>query len=144
MTSIAQKQDELVAVMNELEDWLLQYQLLLEIASEMPTLMPDECNGETLVRGCQSKAWLVCALENGRVRLRADSEALIVKGMIGAVLYVLDGQQPGEIAAASVDFFERTALRQQITTDRFQGMQQVIGRIKQYAADVSTKSSEEQ
>lgn len=120
--------------LNQLGDWFLQYEYLLAISADMPHVAEEERTEETRVHGCQSGVWLVLEHSEGRIHVRADSEALIIRGMLAIVTGLLDGRSPGEVAAYTPRFLEATALREQISTDRFRGLQSVIRAIRDFAS----------
>ncbi len=133
--TIRELQEEFIRDFNELDDWMIQYGSLLELIPDMKPLGPEEKNDDTLIHGCQAKLWVVTGYdpETDLVSVRADSDALIVKGITAVIVALLDDRHPEEILQAKIDFLERTALKDQISTDRFRGMQMVIGRIRDFA-----------
>lgn len=137
--TIQELQDEFVRDFNEIGDWMFQYSSLLELIPDMKPLLPEEKNDDTLIHGCQAKLWVVTEYDEstGLVSVRADSDALIVKGIVAVIVALFDERQPEEICEAKIDFLERTPLKNQISTDRFQGMQMVIGRIRDYACSIT-------
>lgn len=139
MKSIEEKQEEIVETLNELGDRLLQYQLLLEVASSMQPLEEEQRTKGTLVRSCQAKTWLSCSDEKNHIHIKADSETLIVKGMVGLVILILDEHELSDVATSSIDFIERTDLRKQISVDRFHGMRSMISKIQDYAKSHSSE-----
>lgn len=135
LPSIQEEQEEFIRDFNELADWMFQYSCLLELAADMEPVRQEEKTEENLIPGCQANLWVVLSLENGIVSVRAESEALIVKGIVAVIVALFDGHTPQEICEAKIDFLERTSLIQQISTDRFAGMQSVIRRIKAFARE---------
>ena len=131
--SIKEEQEEFIRDFNELEDWMFQYECLLGLTAEMEPLLPEEKNKDTLIEGCQAKLWVVTTWDSGKVRVRADSEALIVKGIVAVIVALLDDRTPEEICEAELDFLDRTPIRSQISADRFHGMQKVIRKICRFA-----------
>lgn len=131
--SLQQRQNDFVDLFNELDDWLFQYELLMSIAGDMKPYPADKKDNTHLVKGCQSKAWVWCTCDNGKLGVRADSEALIIKGMIGVVVDLLDGANLADAASVNIDFISRTSLKDQITADRFHGMQRVIETMQGFA-----------
>ena len=133
--TIAQLQDEFVRDFNEIDDWMIQYDSLLELIPDMEPLEEGEKNEQTIVSGCQAKLWIVTDYNPAEnlVHVRADSDALIVKGIVAVIVALFDERSPEEIIKADVDFLERTPLKEQISTDRFNGMQTVIKRIKDFS-----------
>lgn len=135
LPSIQEEQEEFIRDFNELADWMFQYSCLLELAADMESVRQEEKTEENLIPGCQAKLWVVLSFESGIVSVRADSEALIVKGIVAVIVALFDGHTPQEICEAKIDFLERTSLIQQISTDRFAGMQSVIRKIKTFARE---------
>lgn len=133
--TIQNLQDEFVRDFNEIGDWMFQYSSLLELIPDMKPVLPEEKNDNTLIHGCQAKLWIVTEYDRvtDMVSVRADSDALIVKGIVAVIVALFDERHPDEICEANIDFLERTPLREQISTDRFNGMQMVIGRIREFA-----------
>lgn len=134
--SIAQQQDEFVTAFNAVGDSLLQYDMLIAMYSTLPRLLPEEKMDANLIQGCTSKVWLVCGYEDSRVRLRMESEALIVGGIAGVIVQLLDNRTPEEILAAEVDFIQRTSLAQDLSTDRRHGMGHIVSRIRSFAQGI--------
>jgi cysteine desulfuration protein SufE len=135
MSTIREEQNFFISEFNDINDWLFQYECLLEMSTGMDKINENEKTENNLVSGCQSKVWLICELRNGRIFIRADSEALIIKGIVGVIVELFSGRTPQEIIEAEIDFIEKTTIKQQISTDRFQGMKSVIERIKQFAVE---------
>lgn len=131
--SIEEEQREFIADFNELEDWLIQYNALLEITSRMEPLRAEEKVNSNRVYTCKAKLWLIMEHRNGKVYLRADSESLIVKGIVGVIVALLNDRTPREIRKADIRFIDETNIAQQISTDRYQGMYTIIHKIKQFA-----------
>jgi cysteine desulfuration protein SufE len=144
MKTIQEIQAEFISAFNELEDWLFQYEFLLQIAGALEPFPKDKKTEEYLVKGCQSKVWLYCELQNGHVHIWCDSEALIIKGMIGVAVAMFHDQSPQDIIQADVNYVEKTALKRQITTDRFHGLKNIVEAIKQFARGCSSNIPQEQ
>lgn len=138
--TIRELQDEFIRDFNEIGDWLFQYSSLLELIPDMKPLFPEEKNDDTLIHGCQAKLWVVTEYdpESDLVLVRADSDALIVKGIVAVIVALFDERHPEEILEAEINFLERTPLKEQISTDRFKGMQMVIDRIRKFAENIIT------
>lgn len=132
--SIRAEQDEFIEDFNSLGDWMTQYQCLLELTADMEKMQEADKNPETLITGCQAKLWVKTSFTDGVIRVLADSEALVVKGITAVIAALFDGRTPEEVLAAKIDFIEKTSLKDQISVDRFRGMQSVIRRIQAEAA----------
>lgn len=133
MVSIDEEQDDFVAEFNAIGDWLLQYDLLLALYASLPMLPEERCTEESLIRGCASRLWLTCRMEEGVVRLMLASDALIVGAVAGIIVRLLDGRTPKEILTADINFIRRTALREELSADRLHGMDRVIETIRSFA-----------
>jgi len=139
MKTIEEMQQAFIGDFNELGDWFLQYEYLLRLTASMESVSESERREENRIKGCQAKVWVVAACDGPRLRIRGDSDALIVKGMLAVVIQLLNNRTPDEIMKADIRFLEETDLRSQISTDRFHGMQTVVAGIKEYARDCSRK-----
>ena len=131
--SIAREQAEFITDFNEIGDWLMQYSCLLELTADMKPVLPEEKNSHTKISGCQADLWVVLSYENDNVYVRADSDSLIVKGIVAVIVALFDTRTPREICETHIDFIEKTALKEQISVDRFYGMQTVVKKIQSYA-----------
>ncbi|MCC8123781.1 MAG: SufE family protein [Oscillospiraceae bacterium] len=132
--SLAELEDSYIEDLNTLEDWFLQYEYLLAISADLPHVAQEERTCLTRVRGCQSGVWLVLEYTDGKVGIRADSEALIIRGILSIVVRLLDGRTPEEIVAYCPRFIADTNIGTQISTDRFRGIHTVIETIQGFAA----------
>lgn len=135
--TIEEEQEEFIHDFNELGDWMTQYSCLLELSADLPALSEEQKTPEHLIPGCQATLWLVLSCQDGLVSVQADSESLIVKGIVAVIAALFDRRTPEEILHAKIDFLERTSLQQQISADRFHGMKSVIQAIQDYSMKVS-------
>lgn len=135
--TLKEKQERFITDFNELGDWFMQYEYLIALAGEKTTFKEAEKKEETRIKSCQSNVWVLLDYDGQRISVRADSDSLIIRGILGIIEQLLDGRTPEEIAAADINFIERTALKQQLLTDRFKGMVSVITKIKTFAAERS-------
>ncbi|MCD8110815.1 MAG: SufE family protein [Clostridiales bacterium] len=132
--SIAQLERTYIDDLNMLNDWFLQYEYLLQISADLPRIPEEERQESNRVKGCQSGVWLLLHAEDGRVRVQADSEALIIRGMLAVIVSLLDGRKPKAIAEYKPRFILETNIKEQISTDRFHGIHEVIRKIQEFAA----------
>lgn len=136
MQTIHEIESDFIRAYNELEDWMMQYEFLLRIGAELepyPTFLKDDSH---LISGCQSKVWLFLSEKNGRIHILGDSEALIVKGMIAVAIFMFQNQPAEAVADAQVRYIEETTIKNQITVDRFRGLNSVIRSIQNYAKNM--------
>ncbi len=131
--SIDEKQDRIIKDFNELDDWFMQYSYLIELTSEMDEINESEKTEKTRVAGCQSNVWLILEYDGHGIKVKAESDSLIIKGILGIIVHLFDNQTPDEIKETNVNFIEQTALKHQLSTDRLNGMTTVINQIKDFA-----------
>lgn len=132
--TISQLEDTFIEDINLLGDWFLQYQYLLELSVEMPKIPEEARSEENKVKGCQSGVWLQFSFADGIVNVKADSDALIIRGILAIIVSLLDGRTPEEILDYEPRFISETNIKNQISTDRFAGIHSVIKAIQNYAA----------
>jgi cysteine desulfuration protein SufE len=123
-------QDEIVAEMSDLGDWLAKYEYLVARGRELSPAGAEIRTEEYAIPGCQSSVWIRAELRNGRVQLSADSDALITRGIIALLLRVLDGRSPREIAGAELYFLDRTGLRTHLSPARANGLAAMVRKIR--------------
>lgn len=144
MQTIEEIQNSFMTAFNEIDDWMMQYEFLLRIGAELEPFPDDFKDDSHLIRGCQSKVWLKYTEKDGRIHILGDSEALIVKGMFAVAIIMFQDQTVEDVADAKVRYIEETSIKNQISTDRFQGLNSVIRAIQQYAEGCMKKEKKEQ
>ncbi|MCR5666210.1 MAG: SufE family protein [Eubacterium sp.] len=131
--TIAQEEQTFIEDLAMLEDWFLQYEYLLQLSCELPKLPPEDKTDDTRVPGCQSGVWLKLSYSQGKVHVIADSDALIIRGIIAIIVTLLNERTPQEIMEYEPKFIAMTNISKQISTDRFDGLHSVIKSIQIYA-----------
>lgn len=132
--SLDEAQDRVIEEMAGLADTIARYEYL--VAQGRALESPDGIRAEEhLVPGCQSRVWIRAGMENGRLRLSADSDALITRGIIALLLRVLDGHPPAEVAGADLYFLEETGLATHLSPSRANGLAAMVKRIREFAAE---------
>lgn len=131
--TIAELEDTFIEDLNMLGDWFLQYEYLLEISTELPKIPEEKRSADNKVPGCQSGVWLLMSCEDGMVRVTADSDALIIRGILSVIVSLFNRRMPVEIVSYVPRFIEETNIKQQISTDRFDGIHSIIKSIQNYA-----------
>ena len=134
MKTIQEIQADIVQDFAALTDWMDKYEYLIELGKEMPLIDEKDKTEDKLIRGCQSRVWLSCRAEDGRLRFAADSDAIITKGIISLLLRVYDGQTPADILASDEAFIEQIGLKENLSPTRANGLVSMIATIKAYAA----------
>ena len=139
MQTINEIQDEVIEEFLELEDWMDRYQLLIDLGEESEVLDEADKTDGNLIDGCQSRVWLVCNEVDGRLMFRAESDALIVKGIVTLLLRVVSGHTPDEILDADLYFIERIGLRAHLSPTRSNGLLAMVKQKRMYALAYKTK-----
>ena len=142
LPSINEAQDEVIDEFSDFDDWMDRYQLLIDLGNELDALDDKYKTQDNLIDGCQSRVWVQCDLIDGRMVLTADSDALIVKGIIALLIKVLSGHTPKEILDTDLYFIDRIGLRDHLSPTRSNGLLAMIKQIKAYAVAYSIKEDE--
>ena len=137
--TINELQDEVVEEFAELTDWMDKYQLLIELGNELGPLAPQYKTESNLIDGCQSRVWLQADYNDGVITLQAESDALIVKGIIALLIRVLSGHTPEEILQAELYFIEQIGLKDHLSPTRSNGLLAMVKQIRMYALAFKTK-----
>ena len=130
--------DDLIEEFDELEDWDERYDLIIDLGRELPDFPAELQNEEHLVKGCMSLVWLVTefADDNSSVSMQADSDSIIVKGLIVILLAHYSGKSAKEIVDSdAIPVFEKLGLNQHLSPQRRNGLYSMVKRLKQLAAD---------
>lgn len=131
--SINDIQDEIIEEFNDFDDWMDKYQMLIDLGNELEPLDEKYKTDSNLIDGCQSRVWVQCDLIDNLLQLQADSDALIVKGIVALLLRVLSGHTPQEILDADLYFVEQIGLREHLSPTRSNGLLAMIKQIRIYA-----------
>ena len=133
MAEIKTIQDEIIEDFSYLDDWVEKYAYLIQLGNELEPLDPQYKTEEHLIKGCQSQVWFNMLYEDGVVKLCADSDALIVKGLAYLVIQVLTDQTPQDIMSADLYFLDEIGVKQNLSPQRANGLLSMIGAIKKFA-----------
>ncbi len=135
-------QDEVIAEFNDFDDWMDRYQYLIDLGSDQAPLPACYKTEQNLIEGCQSRVWLQADEVDGKVVFQAESDALIVKGIITLLIRVLSGHTPEEILDAELYFIERIGLKEHLSPTRSNGLLSMVKQMRLYA--LAFKAKEEQ
>ncbi|MDD6507730.1 MAG: SufE family protein [Prevotellaceae bacterium] len=138
--TINEQQDAVIEEFSEIDDWMDKYQMLIDLGNELDVLKEQYKTQENLIEGCQSRVWIQCDYQDGKLLFTADSDALIVKGIIALLLQVLSGHTPKEILQCDLYFIDRIGLREHLSPTRSNGLLAMIKRIKAYALAYDSKA----
>lgn len=134
MLTISEQQQAIIEVFQGLPDWDARYKTLIDWGKALPAFPETDRTEKNIVRGCQSQVWMTARLDNnGLVQLQADSDALIVKGLIALIVKVYSGQPPADILANPPTFLETIELGKHLSMQRSNGLAAMMKQIQLYA-----------
>lgn len=139
METINEVQDEIIEEFSGFDDWMDKYQLLIDMGSGQEPLPEEYKTEQNLIDGCQSRVWLQADYRKGRVVFRAESDALIVKGIVDLLVRVLSGHTPQEILDADLYFIDRIGLKEHLSPTRSNGLVAMLKQMKMYALAFKAK-----
>ena len=139
METIKEVQDNIIAEFCDFDDWLDRYQLLIDLGGEQEPLADEYKTDNNLIEGCQSRVWLHADLVDGKVEFRAESDALIVKGIVALLMKVYSGRTPDEILKNDPYFVEAIGLKEHLSPTRSNGLVAMIKQMKLYALAFKAK-----
>ena len=139
--TINEKQEEIIEEFSDFEDWMDRYQLLIDLGNEQPTLDPKYKTDQNLIEGCQSRVWLQADLVDGKIIFQAESDALIVKGIIALLINVLSGHTPDEILNSDLHFIDTIGLKEHLSPTRSNGLLAMVKQMKIYALAFRAKQN---
>ena len=139
MNTINEIQDDIIEEFSGFDDWLDRYQLLIDLGSEQPALDDQYKTDSNLSEGCQSRVWLQADYVDGKVLFRAESDALIVKGIVALLVKVYSGHTPDEILGSDLYFVEAIGLKEHLSPTRSNGLLSMIKQMRLYALAFKAK-----
>lgn len=139
--TINELQDEIVEEFSAFDDWMDKYQLLIDLGNEQEPLDERYKTEQNLIDGCQSRVWLQADYRDGLIEFQAESDALIVKGIVALLIRVLSGHSPQEIIDADLYFIDRIGLHEHLSPTRSNGLLAMIKKIRAYAVAFQMKES---
>ena len=137
--TINEIQDEIIDEFSGFDDWMDKYQLLIDLGNEQDPLDEKYKTESNLIDGCQSRVWLQCDYVDGKLNFTAESDALIVKGIVALLIRVLSGHTPKEIMDADLYFIDRIGLTDHLSPTRSNGLLAMMKQMKMYAVGYSMK-----
>ena len=141
METINERQDEIIGEFQDFDDWMDRYQLLIDLAGQQEPLDAKYKTEQNLIDGCQSRVWLQADYDGERIHFQAESDALIVKGIVALLIRVLDRQTPQDILNADLYFIERIGLREHLSPTRSNGLLAMVKQMRLYALAFQAKPS---
>ena len=136
-------QQEIIEEFSVYEDWMDKYSYLIELGNSLQNLDPKDKNDQHLIKGCQSRVWLVPEFRDGKIYFQGESDAVIVKGLVALLLRVVSGRTPVELMNNELHFIDDIGLKQHLSPTRSNGLLSMIKQIKLYAVAYNRISEKE-
>ena len=137
--TINEIQDEIIEEFSGFDDWMDKYQMLIDLGNEQEQLDNKYKTEQNLIDGCQSRVWLQADYENGVIKFTAESDALIVKGIIALLIRALSGHTPQEILDTELYFIDEIGLKDHLSPTRSNGLLAMIKQMRVYALAFSVR-----
>ncbi|MDD4544732.1 MAG: SufE family protein [Bacteroidales bacterium] len=137
--NIKEIEQQIIDEFNVFEDWMDKYNYLIELGRECPIIDEKDKKEENLIKGCQSRVWVSAKLDNGKMDIKADSDAVITKGIITLLLRVYNNQDPQEVYDSELTFIDDIGLKTHLSPTRSNGLLSMIKQIKLYALAFTIK-----
>lgn len=131
--TINEIQDELIEDFAFYGDWMEKYEYIIQLGKEVPLIDEQYKTDQFIIKGCQSKVWLYPEMSDGKVIFKADSDAIITKGLVSLMVKVLSGHTPKEIAEADLYFIDQIGLKEHLSPTRANGLLAMVKQMKMYA-----------
>ncbi|MFH0865425.1 MAG: SufE family protein [Bacteroidota bacterium] len=142
--NISETENEIISEFEQFEDWLDKYNYIIELGKSLPLIDEKYKTQQYIITGCQSQVWLQASLENNKIIFKADSDAIITKGIVNLLIRVFSGHTPEEILNADLGFVDKIGLREHLSPTRSNGLTSMIKQMKLYALAFKTKLSQKQ
>lgn len=133
MSELEERQQQVIEEFSIFSDWMDKYEYLIELGKDLEPMPEQDKNDDNIIKGCQSQVWLTASFDNGKITFKADSDAIITKGIIALLIKVLSGLTPSEIINADLHFVDAIGLRENLSPTRSNGLVSMIKQIKMYA-----------
>ena len=139
--SIEERQQELIAEFGDIDDWMDRYGYIIDLGNALPEIDESKKTPQNLIEGCQSRVWLDAETDDeGRIHYTADSDAIIVKGIISLLISVLNCHTPDEIINADLHFINDIGLGEHLSPTRSNGLVAMVKQMKMYAMAFKARS----
>ena len=140
MATIDELQEEVITEFSDFDDWMDKYQLLIDLGNEQKPLDEAYKTDSNLIEGCQSRVWLQADLIDGKVHFQAESDALIVKGIIALLIKVVSDHTPDEILNSELYFIDKIGLKEHLSPTRRNGLLAMVKQMRMYALAFKAKA----
>lgn len=137
--TIIEVQNEIVEEFSMLSEWMDRYSLLIELGNELEGFHEEHRTDQNLIEGCQSRVWLYAREEGGKIYFEADSDAIIVKGIVALLIRVMNGRTPSELLESELFFIDKISLKEHLSPTRSNGLVAMVKQMKMFALAYKTK-----
>ena len=131
MMTLLEKQNSIIDDFELFDDWMQKYEYLIELGKDLSKINPEDKNDSQLIEGCQSRVWLDALYIGGKMKFKADSDAIITKGIISLLIDILDNQSPADIIKSDLFFINKIGLQDHLSPTRANGLLSMVKRMKQ-------------
>jgi cysteine desulfuration protein SufE len=138
--TLKEKEQEIIDEFAFMDDWMMKYEHIIELGKSLPLIEEEKKVDENIIKGCQSRVWLMAESKEDTVFFKADSDALITKGIIALLVRVLNGEKPETIANAEFSFIDKIGLKEHLSPTRSNGLVSMIKQMKFYALALQAKN----
>ncbi len=131
--TLKETEDEIIDEFSLFDDWMSKYEYIIELGKHLPIIDSEHKTEEFKIKGCQSQVWLTAEMKDGRLLYKAESDAVITKGIIALLIRVLSGHKPEEILNAELGFIDKIGMHEHLSPNRSNGLTAMINYMKNYA-----------
>jgi len=126
-------QDEIIEEFSMFDDWLDKYDYLISLSESLPVITPEHKTDEYIIEGCQSRVWVDARIEEGKIYYSADSDAIIIKGLLALLIRAMGGRTPQEVVDMDLYFIDAIGLKENLSPTRGNGLLATIKQMRLYA-----------
>jgi len=139
--SIKEIGEEIIEEFSMFDDWMDKYNYIIELGRDLDLVSEDQKTPSNLINGCQSRVWLAADFKDGIITFKADSDAVITKGIVNLLIRAVSGHSPQEIIDSELDFIDAIGLREHLSPTRANGLNSMVKQMKLYALAYQTKNN---
>ena len=134
-----QIQEEIIEEFSMFDDWLDRYDYLISLSESLPVITPEHKSDEYIIEGCQSRVWVDARMEEGKILYSADSDAIIIKGLLSLLIRAMGGRTPQEVVDLDLYFIDAIGLKENLSPTRGNGLLATIKQMRLYALAFTQK-----
>ena len=140
MAMIDNIQEEIIEEFAMFDDWLDKYDYLISLSESLPVIAPEHKTDDYIIEGCQSRVWVDARLEDGKIFYSADSDAIIIKGLLALLIRAMGGRTPQEVVDTDLYFIDAIGLKENLSPTRGNGLLATIKQMRLYALAFTNKN----